>query len=89
MLVYRGITDAIIIRDKFANHFYDNLSYQLQNWPNISENLTNPHHDYDLYLFSKLLKKLRKILEQYGFSLPNYTWQAYNSLFQRELDYNS
>ena len=62
-LVYRGITDTIAISDKFANHFCDDLSHQLQDWPNIPEDLTNPHYDYGLYLLSKLLKKSRKTLE--------------------------
>ena len=73
-LVYGGITDAIAIWDKFADHFCNNLFHQLRDWPNIPKDLTNPNHDYGLYLLSELLKESGKTLEQCGLSLPNHTW---------------
>ena len=87
-LVHGGITDAIAIWDKFANHFCDDLPHQLQDWPNIPEDLTNPHYDYGLYLLSELLKESGKTLEQCGLPLPNHTWRPDNSLLRRELDYD-
>lgn len=74
LLIYREITDADTIWNTFAIYFCDNLSYQLQNWSNISGDLTNLHHDYGLYLLSELLKNLGKILDQYGLPLPTYIW---------------
>lgn len=37
--------------------------------------------------FLKLLKESRKILEQSGFFISNYTWQLDNSFFWKNLDY--
>lgn len=59
-LVHREITDTIAIWDKFANYFCDDLPYQLHDWPNKPEDLTNPHYDYSLYLFFELLKESGK-----------------------------
>ena len=87
-LIHGGITDAVVIWDKFATHFCDNLPYQLQNWPNIPEELTNPHHDYGLYLLGELLKESGKSLEECGLPLPTHTWRADNSLLRRELNYD-
>lgn len=87
-LIYGGITDAGAIWDKFATNFYDDLPHQLRNWPNIPEHLTNPHHDYGLYLLNELLKELGKNLEQCGLPLPTHIWRADNSLLRRELDYD-
>lgn len=63
LLIHGGITDINAIWNIFVTHFYNNLLYQLQNWLNIPENLTNPYHDYSLYFLSKLLKKSEKTLE--------------------------
>lgn len=64
MLIYGGIANEESIYDKFITYFCDNLSHQLENWPNIFEKLSNPHYDYNLYLYGKLLKELEKTLEQ-------------------------
>ena len=66
-LIYGGITDAVIIWDKFVTHFCDNLPHQLHNWPDILNELTNPHHDYGLYLFGELLKESGKSLKNADF----------------------
>ena len=87
-LIHGGLTDAIAIWDKFATHFCDDLPYQLQNWPNIPEELTNPHHDYGLYLLGELLKESGKSLEECGFPLPTHIWRADNSLLRKELNYD-
>ena len=52
------------------------------------EHLTNPHHDYGLYLLEELLKESGKILDQCGLPLPTHTWWADNFLLQRELNYD-
>ena len=88
LLVYGRITNGITIWDKFTNYFCDGLPHQLQDWPNISEDLTNPYYDYGLYFFSELLKKSGERLKQYRLLLPNHTWQPDNSIFQRKLDYD-
>ena len=87
-LIHGEITDAAAIWDTFAIHFCDNLPYQLWNWPKIPEHLTNPHHNYGLYLLGKLLKKLGKTLDQCELFLATHTWRADNSLLQRELNYD-
>lgn len=63
LLIHRKITDANAIWNIFATDFCNNLSYQLKNQPNIPENMTNPYYNYNLYLFGKLLKESRKILD--------------------------
>ena len=63
LLIYKGITGTLTICNKFANHFFDNLPYQLQNLPNIPEDLIKPHHDYNLFFLSKLLKESEKTLQ--------------------------
>ena len=86
--IHGEITDAGAIWDKFATNFCDDLPHQLQNWLNIPEHLTNPHHDYGLYLLNELLKESGKNLEQCGLPLPTHIWRAENSLLRRELDYD-
>lgn len=66
-LVHRSISDLVAIWNQFANKFCDDLPYQLQDWPNIPENLINPHYDYGLYLLSELLKESGKHLNSAGF----------------------
>ena len=80
LVIHGEITDAIAIWDLFAIYFCDNLPYQLQNLPNIPEHLTNLHHNYNLYLFSKLLKEPGKTLDQCELSLLPHTWRAHNFL---------
>lgn len=69
LLIHGRIT---IIQNKFANNFCDNLLYQLQNWPNIFEHVTNLYHHYDLYLFNKLLQKSKKTFEYCRLLLPTH-----------------
>ena len=71
-LIHKEITDVVAIWDKLATQFCGNLSYQLQNWPDIPEELINPHHDYGLYLFDELLKESGKTLEECGLPLPTH-----------------
>ena len=88
LLIHGEITDAGAIWNTFATYFCYDLPHQLQNWPNIPEDLTNPHYDYGLYLLGELLKESGKTLDQCGLPLPTHTWRADNSLFRRELNYD-
>ena len=87
-LIHGGITDAITIWNKFATHFCDNLPHQFHNWSDIPNKLTNPHHDYGLYLLGELLKESGKKLEECGLPSPTYIWRADNSLLRRKLNYD-
>lgn len=43
LLVHGGITNAVAIWVQFAHRFCDDLPHQLENWPNIPEDLPDPH----------------------------------------------
>lgn len=87
-LLHGGITNAITMWNQFSSQFCDDLPHLLQNWPNIPNDLLDPHLDYGFCLLSELLKETEKTLDQYELPLPKHIWHPDNSLIRRELEYD-